>query len=59
MKTQLSPKIDFSGMTEEEFLAYLDSEALRIRNEHYLMPITKLDQLAKIKTYKIAKLLKK
>jgi hypothetical protein len=59
MKTQLSPKIDFSGMTEEEFLTYLDSEAKRIREEHYIMPVTKLDQLAKIKTYKIAKLLKR
>jgi hypothetical protein len=40
MKTQLSPQIDYSKMTEEEFFAFLDSEAQRIREENFIAPLS-------------------
>ena len=35
MRYDLSPQIDYSKMTEEEFLDFLDAESKRIREQNY------------------------
>ena len=40
MKMKLTTPIDYSKMTEEEFFAFLDSEAKRIREVNVIKPLS-------------------
>jgi hypothetical protein len=40
MRYDLSPQIDYSKMTEEEFFEFLDSEAKKIREENFTAPLS-------------------
>jgi hypothetical protein len=40
MRYDLSPKIDYSKMTEEEFLEFLDSESKKIKEKNFIVPLT-------------------
>ena len=40
MKYDLSPKIDYSKMTEEEFFEFLDSESKKIREKNFIAPLS-------------------
>lgn len=41
-KNHQTTEIDYSKMTEEEFLEFLDAEAARIRKENYIRPLTNM-----------------
>ena len=40
MRYELSTKIDYSKMTEEEFFEFLDSESKKIREENIIVPLS-------------------
>ena len=40
MRYDLSQKIDYSKMTEEEFLEFLDSESKKIREKNRIVPLS-------------------
>ena len=40
MKYDLSPKIDYSKMSEEEFFEFLDSESKKIKEQNFIVPLS-------------------
>jgi hypothetical protein len=40
MRYDLSPKIDYSKMTEEEFFEFLDSESKKIKEKNFIAPLS-------------------
>ena len=40
MRYDLSPQIDYSKMTEEEFFEFLDSESKKIREKNFIAPLS-------------------
>jgi hypothetical protein len=40
MRYDLSPKIDYSKMTEEEFFEFLDSESKKIKERNFIVPLS-------------------
>jgi len=40
MKYNLSPKIDYSKMSEEEFFEFLDSESKKIKEQNLIVPLS-------------------
>ena len=39
MKYDLSPKIDYSKMSEEDFFEFLDSESKKIKEQNFIVPL--------------------
>ena len=54
----MTPKfqpVDYSKMTEQEFLEFLDKESSRLREENYTRPFGRVASGKKIKEHKLLK----